>query len=74
MTRQPVLHIVKTCFLEKHRKILIETESQTKNEVMALISKSYALFYMQPENQHPNIPSKSTYNAVDNPNIFQKYV
>jgi len=51
-----------------------DTESQTKNEVMALISKSYALFYMHPENQHPNIPSKSTYNAVDNPNIFQKYV
>jgi hypothetical protein len=41
---------------------------------MALISKSYALFYMHPENQHPNIPIQSSYNAVDNPNIFQKYV
>ena len=51
-----------------------DTESQTKNEVMALISKSYALFYMDPQNQHPNIPSQAAYNAVDNPNIFQKYV
>ena len=51
-----------------------DTESQTKNEIMALISKSYALFYMHPENQHPNIPLQSSYNAVDNPNIFQKYV
>jgi hypothetical protein len=51
-----------------------DTESQTKNEVMALISKSYALFYMDPQNVHPNIPTQATYNAVDNPNIFQKYV
>lgn len=51
-----------------------DTESQTKNEVMSLISKSYALFYMDPQNTHPNIPTQATYNAVDNPNIFQKYV
>jgi hypothetical protein len=41
---------------------------------MALISKSYALFYMSPDNQHPNISSQSSYNAVDDPDIFQKYV
>lgn len=51
-----------------------DTETQTKNDVMALISKSYALFYMSPDNQHPNIPSNATYNAVDDPDIFQKYV
>ena len=51
-----------------------DTETQTKNEVMALISKSYALFYMDPANQHPNIPSKASYNAVDDSDIFQKYV
>lgn len=51
-----------------------DTESQTKNEVMSLISKSYALFYMDTQNIHPNIPTQATYNAVDNPNIFQKYV
>jgi hypothetical protein len=41
---------------------------------MSLISKSYALFYMHPKNIHPNIPSKATYQAVDDPRIFQKYV
>jgi peptidoglycan hydrolase-like amidase len=51
-----------------------DTESATKNEVMSLISKSYALFYMHPKNIHPNIPSKATYQAVDDPRIFQKYV
>ncbi len=51
-----------------------DTESATKNEVMALISKSYALFYMNLQNTHPNIPSKATYEAVDDPRIFQKYV
>ena len=51
-----------------------DTETQTKNEVMALISKSYALFYMNQDNQHPNIPSQASYNAVDDSDIFQKYV
>ncbi len=51
-----------------------DTETQTKNDVMALISKTYALFYMDSSNQHPNIPSKATYNAVDDADIFQKYV
>lgn len=51
-----------------------DTETQTKNDVMALVSKSYALFYMDPQNKHPNIPENATYNAVDDSDIFQKYV
>ena len=51
-----------------------DTETQTKNNVMALVSKSYALFYMNPSNQHPNIPNQATYDAVDDSDIFQKYV
>ena len=51
-----------------------DTESATKNEVMSLISKSYALFYMNPQNIHPNIPLQATYQAIDDPRIFQKYV
>lgn len=51
-----------------------DTESATKNEVMAMISKSYALFYMDPQNIHPNIPVRATYQAVDDARIFQKYV
>ncbi|HRX63925.1 MAG TPA: N-acetylmuramoyl-L-alanine amidase [Candidatus Absconditabacterales bacterium] len=51
-----------------------DTESLTKNKVMSLLAKSYALFYMHPENIHPNIPDTATYNAVDDPDIFQKYI
>jgi hypothetical protein len=29
---------------------------------------------MNPNNIHPNIPKQATYNAVDDPRIFQKYV
>jgi peptidoglycan hydrolase-like amidase len=29
---------------------------------------------MSPQNVHPNIPKLATYNAVDDPRIFQKYV
>ncbi len=39
---------------------------------MAMIAKTYALFYMR--NKHPNIPYNASYNAVDDPRIFQKYV
>lgn len=60
---------------EKYMKGIVETndsETLEKNIVMSLISKSYALFYMK--NTHPNIPKWAEYNAVDNPDIFQKYV
>jgi len=43
-----------------------------KSKVLALIAKTYALFYMK--NQHPNIPSGASYQAVDDARIFQKYV
>lgn len=58
-----------------YMKWIVETndsESVEKNKVMSLISKSYAIFYLK--NTHPNIPSWSDYNAVDDPAIFQKYV
>jgi hypothetical protein len=69
--------VINSLWFDEYMKWIVETndtESQTKNEVMSLIAKSYALFYMDPVNQHPNIPQNATYNAVDNPNIFQKYV
>lgn len=56
-------------------KWIVETndgESVEKNKVMAMISKSYALFYLK--NIHPNIPIWSDYTAVDSPDVFQKYV
>lgn len=69
--------VINNLSFKEYMKWIVETndtETQTKNDVMALISKSYALFYMDPSNQHPNIPSQASYNAVDDSDIFQKYV
>ena len=69
--------VINNLLFKEYMKWIVETndtETQTKNDVMALISKSYALFYMDPANQHPNIPSQASYNAVDDSDIFQKYV
>jgi hypothetical protein len=41
---------------------------------MAMISKNYALFYLNKENTHPSIPKDAKYTAIDDPNFFQKYV
>lgn len=51
-----------------------DTEYPEKIRVMQLISKWYALFYMTGKNKHPAIPVGATYNAIDDPNSFQKYV
>ena len=45
-----------------------------KIKVMALLSKTYLLFYLDKKNQQPSIPKNSIYNAIDDPRIFQKYV
>lgn len=58
-----------------YMKGIVETndwESIEKNIVMSLVSKTYALFYMK--NTHPNIPIWADYNAVDDADVFQKYV
>jgi hypothetical protein len=41
---------------------------------MAMISKNYALFYMNKGNIHPSISADANYTAIDDPNFFQKYV
>lgn len=51
-----------------------DTETLEKNKVMAMISKNYALFYLNKWNIHPNIPLDANYTAIDNPDFFQKYV
>jgi len=45
---------------------------QEKNKAMALIIKNYTIFYLK--NRHPNIPDWSSYQAIDDARIFQKYV
>lgn len=45
-----------------------------KEKVMVLLVKTYMLFYLDKWNIHPSIPKQASYNAVDDPRIFQKYV
>ena len=51
-----------------------DTESLEKNKVMAMISKNYALFYLNKDNIHPSISATANYTAIDDPDFFQKYV
>jgi hypothetical protein len=51
-----------------------DTETLEKNKVMAMISKNYALFYLNKENIHPSISVDASYTAIDDPDFFQKYV
>ena len=45
-----------------------------KIKVMALLAKTYLLFYLDKWNIQPSIPKQAVYNAIDDPRIFQKYV
>ena len=51
-----------------------DTETLEKNKLMAMISKNYALFYLDKENVHPSIAKDANYSAIDDPDFFQKYV
>ena len=69
--------VVNTLPFSEYMKWIVETndtETLEKNKVMAMISKNYALFYMNKENIHPSISPNATYTAIDDPNFFQKYV
>ena len=69
--------VVNTLPFSEYMKWIVETndtETLEKNKVMAMISKNYALFYMNKWNIHPSIPADANYTAIDDPNFFQKYV
>ena len=69
--------VVNTLPFSEYMKWIVETndtETLEKNKVMAMISKNYALFYMNKRNIHPNISPNANYTAIDDPNFFQKYV
>jgi len=69
--------VINTVDFDDYLKWIVEsndTETDAKNEALALITKTYALFYIAEENQHPNIPDGAKYNAIDDPELFQKYV
>ncbi len=50
-----------------------DQETLEKNKVMALIAKNYALFYLEGKNIHPSIPVGASFQAIDSPEMFQKY-
>lgn len=69
--------VINTLPFSEYMKWIVEandTESLEKNKVMAMISKNYALFYMDKNNIHPSISSDANYTAIDDPDFFQKYV
>ncbi len=69
--------VVNTLPFSEYMKWIVETndtETLEKNKVMAMISKNYALFYMNKGNSHPNISKDANYTAIDDPDFFQKYV
>ncbi|MCX6822972.1 MAG: N-acetylmuramoyl-L-alanine amidase [candidate division SR1 bacterium] len=51
-----------------------DTDSLVKQTLVLLLAKMYALFYMNPANIHPSIPAGANYTAIDNPDMYQKYV
>jgi len=51
-----------------------ELQHEEKLKTMALLVKNYALFYIEGKNPHNSLPTDGSYNAVDDPRIFQKYL
>lgn len=69
--------VVNTLPFSEYMKWIVETndtETLEKNKVMAMISKNYALFYLNWDNIHPSISENANYMAIDDPDFFQKYV
>ena len=69
--------VINTLPFSEYMKWIVETndtETLEKNKVMAMISKNYALFYLNKENSHPSIAKEANYSAIDDPDFFQKYV
>lgn len=69
--------IINTLPFYQYTRGIVETndsEHTEKIKAMNLISKGYALFYMDGKNKHPSIPENAWYTAIDSPEMFQKYV
>ena len=69
--------IINTLPFTEYMRWIVETndtETLEKNKVMAMIAKNYALFYLNWDNIHPSIPNTANYQAIDDPDFFQKYV
>lgn len=51
-----------------------DTDNVQKQTLILLLAKTYTLFYAGGQNVHPSIPADADYQAIDNPDMFQKYV
>lgn len=51
-----------------------DSDDKEKQKIILLLAKMYAIFYLGGKNIHPSIPVGSNYEAIDNPEMFQKYV
>ena len=68
--------LVNTLPFELYMRGIVEsTDNQPTEKIktMTLLAKNYILFYLDPAHRHPSIPTWTNYNAVDDPDIFQKY-
>lgn len=68
--------INKTSF-DNYMKGIAETsdsDNTEKQKLVLLLAKMYTLFYINGQNTHPSIPAWASYQAIDNPDMFQKYV
>jgi len=51
-----------------------DTDNINKQILILLLAKMYSIFYLNNQNVHPSIPVGANYTAIDNPDMFQKYV
>lgn len=51
-----------------------DADAIQKQTLVLLLAKMYTLFYLNGKNVHPSIPAGASYQAIDNPDMFQKYV
>lgn len=51
-----------------------DADNREKQKLVLLLAKMYTLFYINGKNNHPSIPAGASYQAIDNPDMFQKYV
>ncbi len=75
-SKKTQFHVINTLPFKQYLYGLAEidpSEHATKHRIMAMLTKTYALFYSNGKNVHPAIPAGSDYNAVDDARIFQKY-
>ena len=69
-------HVINVMSLDTYMKWIWEasdSQSQTKANVLALLSKGYILYYAGWTIRHPSLPKWALYVITDDPRISQKY-